>query len=99
MGRQESNVENYLRDRVKELGGQCRKVVYQARAGSLDSWCLVPGGRLLIIECKRPKKNRLDPLQEIELKWLQGMGFKATWVNTKEQVDAVLKEFLGADLH
>ena len=97
MGREETKIEDYLRERVKSLGGETRKCIYQGRAGALDQMCFFPGGRLLIIECKRPRKNSLDPLQEIELKWLQGMGFKATWVNTKEQVDAVLKEFLGEE--
>lgn len=96
MGRQESNIENYLRDRVKELGGQCRKVLYQGRAGSLDTWCFFPGGRLLIVECKRPRKNSLDPLQEVELKFLVDNGFNAVWVNSKEQVDQVLKDFFSA---
>ena len=96
MNGKESTVESYLRARVKELGGEHRKVVYQGRKGALDDWCFFPGGKLLIIECKRPKKNKLDPLQEVELKWLQGMGFAASWVNTKEQVDAVLKDFFDA---
>lgn len=97
MNGKESSIEDYLRKRVKAHGGAHRKVTYQGRKGALDDWCFFPGNRLLIIECKRPRKSSLDPLQEIELKWLQGMGFKATWVNTKEQVDAVLKEFLGED--
>lgn len=95
-GVKESSVESYLRARVKELGGEHRKVVYQGRKGALDDWCFFPGGKLLIIECKRPKKNKLDPLQEVELKWLQGMGFVASWVNTKEQVDEVLEAFFKA---
>lgn len=93
----ESVVEAHLRKRVKELGGVHRKVVYQGRKGALDDWCFFPGGKLLIIECKRPAKNKLDPLQEIELEFLQGYGFKADWANTKEQVDKILTEFLGLD--
>lgn len=96
MNGKESSIENYLRKRVKALGGTHRKVTYQGRKGSLDDWCFFPGGRLLIIECKRPSKKKLDPLQEVELTWLQGMGFSASWVNTKEQVDAVLKAFFDA---
>jgi hypothetical protein len=90
----EAKIEEHLRKRVKELGGTHRKVTYQGRGGALDDWCFFPGGRLLIVECKRPKKNSLDPLQEVELAWLQRMGFKADWVNTKEGVDQILKDFL-----
>lgn len=91
----ESTVEEYLRKRVKELGGTHRKVTYQGRKGALDDWCFFPGGKLLIIECKRPKKNKLDPLQEEELKFLLDNGFIAGWVNTKEQVDEILKSYLA----
>ena len=93
----ESSVENYLIERVKAHGGDTRKVTYQGRKGAPDRWCFFPGNRLLIVECKRPKKKKLDPLQEVEVEWLQKMGQTATWLNTKEQVDVVLKEFLGED--
>ena len=96
MVEKESSVEEYLRERVKALGGRHRKVTYQGRKGALDDWCFFPGGRLLIVECKRPKKKKLDPLQEVELTFLLDNGFSAAWVNTKEQVDAVLEDFFRA---
>ena len=96
MGREETKIEDYLRERVKALGGETRKCTYQGRAGALDQMCFFPGGRLLIVECKRPRKNSLDPLQEVELKFLVDNGFNAVWVNSKEQVDQVLKDFFSA---
>lgn len=93
----ESSVEDYLIAQVKAHGGDTRKVTYQGRKGAPDRWCFFPGNRLLIVECKRPKKNKLDPLQEVEVEWLQGMGFNAGWLNTKEQVDTVIREFLRAN--
>ena len=89
----EAAVEKYLRERVKALGGRHRKVTYQGRGGALDDWCFFPGGKLLIVECKRPKKNNLDPLQVEELKFLRSMGFDAHWANTKEEIDRILTEF------
>lgn len=91
----EASVEAHLRKRVKELGGEHRKVTYQGRGGALDDWCFFPGGRLLIIECKRPSKKKLDPLQEVELAWLQKMGFTAEWVNTTEGIDRILHWFFN----
>mgnify|MGYP001250000617 CR=1 FL=1 len=91
----ESAVEAYLRKRVKELGGFHRKVIYQGRKGAPDDWCFFPGGKLLIVECKRPGKNHLDPLQVVEVDILQRAGFKATWVNDIEGVDRVLMEFFS----
>lgn len=92
----EASIEAHLRKRVKELGGEHRKVTYQGRKGAPDDWCFFPGGKLLIVECKRPGKNHLDPLQVVEIEFLQGMGFKAVWVNTLEDVDRVLLEFFSA---
>lgn len=97
MNEKESSVEDYLIAQVKAHGGDTRKVTYQGRKGAPDRWCFFPGNRLLIVECKRPKKNKLDPLQEVEVEWLQGMGFNAGWLNTKEQVDTVIREFLRAN--
>ena len=91
----EAGVEKYLRRRVKELGGFHRKVTYQGRKGAPDDWCFFPGGKLLIVECKRPGKNHLDPLQDVEVDILQRTGFKATWVNDIEGVDRVLMEFFS----
>lgn len=92
----EAPIEAYLCKRVKELGGETRKTTYQGRGGAPDRWCFFPGGKLLIVECKRPGKNHLDPLQVVEIEFLQGMGFKAVWVNTIEDVDRVLLEFFSA---
>ena len=75
------------------MGGTHRKVTYQGRGGALDDWCFFPGGRLLIIECKRPGKTKIDPLQEEELEFLLKMGFYAVWVANRDAVDIVLKEF------
>lgn len=96
MGRKESAVENYLRERVVKLGGVYRKVTYQGRKGALDLWCFFPGGRLLIVETKRPGKNSLDPLQEVELDFLKRFQFHADWANSKEEIDAILEAFCKA---
>ena len=87
----EAVIEAYLRKRVKEKGGVHRKVVYQGRTGSPDDWCFFPDGRLLIVECKAPGK-RPDQHQELEIALLQSMGFEASWVSSKEDVDKLLEK-------
>lgn len=88
----EAPVEKYLRDEVKKLGGEHRKVLYQGRTGSPDDWCFLPGGVLLIVECKRPGKEPTKQQYE-EIRWLCSMGFHATWVDTKAKIDELLAPF------
>lgn len=93
MGRKEALVEDYLRRRVKELGGITRKVVYQGRKGAPDEWCMFPGGRLLLVECKAAGEKP-EPLQDAELATLRKLGFWATWTDSREGVDRILEDFL-----
>lgn len=87
----ESAVEKYLCDRVREAGGFTRKVVYQGRKGAPDRHCYLPGGKLIIAECKRPEGGKLHPLQEAEINKLKAVGFEVHVINTKEQVDGLFR--------
>ena len=94
MGRQESRIERYLDERVKEHGGFTRKVVYQGRSGSPDRWCFFPNGRLLIVELKRPREKP-EEHQLIEMQALRNRGQFVAWTNTKDGVDRVIVAFLN----
>lgn len=89
----ESVIEQYLLDTVEALGGVTRKVIYQGRRGAPDRHCYLPGGVLIIVECKRPVGGVLHPLQERELGTLNRLGFTAVRVNTKEQIDELFARF------
>lgn len=94
MGAPEALVENYLCRRVEALGGFTRKVTYQGRRGSPDRWCFLPGGVLLIVECKAPG-GRLSALQTVELATLTKQGFTAVSVFSRDEVDSLLERFDG----
>lgn len=89
MGREEAKIESYLVEQVKKLGGVARKVIYQGAAGSPDRWCLLPGGRLVLIECKAAN-GRLSPIQKREIKTLKRLGFEVHVAYSKEQIDEAL---------
>lgn len=91
MGRPEAIVENYLIKKVESLGGVARKVVYQGRKGAPDRWCLLPGGRLLIVECKA-SDGRLRQAQAKEISLLEQLGFDVHLVSNVTQVDELLDE-------
>lgn len=86
----EAPIEEHLIKRVAEAGGFTRKVVYQGRRGAPDRHCYLPGGRLLIVECKRPQGGELSALQVREIKKLAALGFEVHVVSTKEQVDELI---------
>lgn len=89
MGRAEWEVEGYLIKRVEALGGFTRKVVYQGRTGSPDRWNFLPGGLLLIAECKapgeKPKRHQVEEMRE-----LRRMDQWVAWLESREEVDEIL---------
>lgn len=75
----ENAIEKKLRARVKAHGGRCLKWVSPGEAGVPDRIVLLPGGRIVFVETKRPKGGKLSPLQNYWGRTLKGLGFE-TWV-------------------
>lgn len=94
MGRAEGKIEDYVDQRVRELGGETRKVVYQGRRGSPDRWCFFKGGQLCMIECKTAR-GRTSAAQEDAIKFLSGFGFQVFVCQSRADVDQALSYFLG----
>lgn len=89
----ERDIERALVKRVKELGGEVRKVVWQGRRGAPDRLVLLPrkrGPRLLFVELKAPG-GRLSRLQILEHEILTNYGVRVVVVNSLEQVAEVVK--------
>lgn len=71
----EKEIESTLRKMVQRHGGRCLKWVCPGWAGVPDRIILLPGGRVIFAETKRPKGGVLDKRQQ---KWgeiLKGLGF------------------------
>jgi hypothetical protein len=87
----EKTVENYLRDKVKTMGGIALKVNASNMAGLPDRMILFPEGKIYFVELKAPgKKPR--PLQLASHRILRGLGFRVYVIDTKEGVLDFLKE-------
>jgi hypothetical protein len=85
----ESVIEEYLIQQVRLKGGVTRKTIYQGRTGAPDRQCFFPGGRLIIMELKKPgKEPRSD--QEAEINKLKSLGFSVHVVSSKGQIDEIL---------
>ncbi len=84
----ESQIETYLVQRVKALGGEVRKVRWIGRNGAPDRLVMLPG-RTVWIELKAPGE-KVKPHQQREHERMRRMGQTVVVVDSLEGVDGVL---------
>ncbi|HCM6141601.1 TPA: VRR-NUC domain-containing protein [Klebsiella aerogenes] len=78
----ESIIEKHLAATVKAAGGIAYKFVSPGRRSVPDRIVLLPGGRLVFVECKAPgKPARADQLREHER--LRALGFTVVVLDSK----------------
>lgn len=88
----EKDVEQRLRKGVEALGGRCMKLVSQGNNGVPDRLVLLPGGRCVFVELKRPKYGKLSAVQVAQQNRLASMGFDVRVLSTNLSVDAFIRE-------
>lgn len=84
----ESQIETYLHNRAKALGGDYRRVKWIGRHGANDDLILLPG-RHMLVECKRPGEVPA-PHQAREHARLRAAGFEVHTVSTFAEIDTIL---------
>ena len=87
----ESTVEKRLKRGVEALGGLCEKFVSPGKRSVPDRLVSLPGGRIVFVELKAPKKEP-TPLQEKDHKRRRTLGFDVRVIDTVEKVDEFLEE-------
>lgn len=90
----EKEVEKYLRDEVKRIGGKAYKFVSPGNDGVPDRLVCLPGGAVAFVELKAPGKAP-RPLQEKQMSFLRGLGFDVRCIDSKAGVDALIAEYRG----
>ena len=85
----ESDIEDYLVRRAKSFGGEVRKVKWIGRRGAPDRVVMLPGGRLMWTEIKRPG-GTAEPHQAREHARMRGMGQRVVVVDSLAAIDALL---------
>lgn len=90
----EQVVEFYLRDRVKDSGGIAYKWTSPGNSGVPDRIVIFPGGRIVFVELKKPG-GKPTKLQEVQHKRLRKLGCDVWVIDSKESVDAFIKELVG----
>lgn len=102
----EATVEKYLVRRVKELGGEVRKVQWIGRQGAPDRLVMLPFGyrsgpassvRTIWVELKNPDTIKTFPAnaheraQKREHERMRALGQCVVVIGTHEQVDELLR--------
>ncbi|MFU1797481.1 VRR-NUC domain-containing protein [Paenibacillus azoreducens] len=87
----EREIEAYLRDRVKAAGGWAPKWTSPGNNGVPDRIVFRPDGRIIFVELKAPG-GKPTQLQLAQHKRLRELGQDVRVIDSREQVDAMLKE-------
>lgn len=86
MTKLEKEIENSLRKMVVKHGGFCLKWVCPGWSGVPDRIILLPNGRVIFAEIKRPKGGKVDPLQHYWRRKLQALGFTVLHIYTEKDI-------------
>ena len=84
----ERDIERYLVKRVKEMGGEVRKVRWIGRKSAPDRRVMLPQLQVWV-ELKRPREGA-TPAQAREHVRMWKMGERVVVINSKEGVDSLL---------
>jgi len=87
----EKVVEAELVRRVEALGGRCDKVKVIGQRGFFDRLILLPGGRIIFAELKRPKGGRMTEHQRQYRRNYVALGAVVAVVKTSADIDELLK--------
>lgn len=87
----ERDIENYLRDKLREAGGIAFKFTSPARRGVPDRLCLFPSGRMMFVELKAPGAKPTT-LQQREHQRIRDLGQRVDVIDSKQQVLELIKE-------
>jgi hypothetical protein len=86
----ESVIEKELRERVQAAGGICTKVRAIGVRGFFDRLIVLPGGRVIFCEVKRPVGGRISPHQMRYHKIFKTLGVEACVIRNSADIDRLL---------
>ena len=86
----ENVIESLLVRRVSELGGIALKVNTPSRRGFFDRLLVLPGGRIVFCEVKRPRGGRMAAHQIVYAKMLAQLGAEVALIRNEEDIARLL---------
>jgi len=88
----ESAIETELVMRVRAAGGIAEKTTVIGRRGFFDRVIVLPGGRVIFCELKRPSGGRVSIHQMQRHRIYSALGAVVAIVRTSADIDALLNE-------
>ena len=93
----ERDIERALVGMVKRRGGLCLKWVCPGFAGVPDRIVLLPHGRVVFVEVKRPRGGKVAPLQEWWAGKLKKLGFPHVYIYNRSDIE-LLEQYIKGGL-
>ncbi|MCR4442162.1 MAG: VRR-NUC domain-containing protein [Peptococcaceae bacterium] len=90
----EKQIEQYLREQVKAMGGKAYKFISPGNAGVPDRLVLFPGGRAVFVELKASGKKP-TMLQQAQAQKIWALGFPVLVIDSKQGVDEFIRQYGG----
>ena len=87
MNERERDIERTLVGMIKRNGGLCLKWVCPGWSGVPDRIILLPGGRVLFAEVKRPKGGEIGERQNWWAKQLKRLGFRHLYIRSRTDIN------------
>jgi len=91
LSERESAVERELAQRVRDRGGRCEKVTVLGSRGFFDRLILLPGGRVIFCELKRPRGGRMTAHQKMYRDAYLALGAVVVLIKNSADIDRLLK--------
>lgn len=88
----EATVEDDVVAWAENRGWHVRKMIYPGRRGCPDRF-FFRDGNLVIVEFKRPGRNKADPLQIREHKRYADAGWKVHLINDRDEAKRILSTY------
>ena len=93
----EREIEKWLREQIKNLGGRALKFTSPGNDGVPDRIVFLPGGRIYLVELKA-QKGRLSPLQVWQQKSLRALGVDVRTITGRAEAEEFIREMKGGGI-
>lgn len=94
----EKDIEQKLVRIVKAADGLCLKWVSPGCAGVPDRICILPGGKIIFVELKRPKGGALSIRQKFFLRALSNLGCNTAVIHSEADLKIFKLTIVGKEV-